>query len=110
MSFGSNCGPTLLGDAGIGNGHAVDEPRDLVPSPDVQLVVDHVGARNKLRHDIHAVAAKRPGSVLDLIARHETFGGDGFQVDRAFRRRSRERSPQQHQAAMPTPPRSSSPT
>src|SRR4029077_7467260 len=76
--------PDGAGDIGIRDRDAVNQPRDLMAAADVQLVVDHVGARYKLRHDVHAVAAKGTRGPFHLIARHEAFRGDGFQVDDAL--------------------------
>src|SRR5256885_1261442 len=41
-------------DVGIRHRYSVDEPRHLVSPPDVQLVVDDVGARNELGHHLDA--------------------------------------------------------
>ncbi len=55
--------PNIAGDIGVGNGNAVDQPTDLMPAANVQLVMRDVGARNIIRDHgqaVGAVGARRP--------------------------------------------------
>ena len=50
----------------------------------VQLIVDEVRARDELRNRIQAVRTKCSGCSFDLVARDQTFGGDGLRVECAL--------------------------
>src|SRR5262249_27606925 len=45
----------VRGNAGIGDGNAIEQPGDLVASSDVQLVVNHIGAGYEVGNHGHAV-------------------------------------------------------
>ncbi len=67
--MGLNCGPTVAGDVGVGDGHAVDGPRHLVAAAHVQLVVHHVRAGHEVGDHLEAGAGIDTGVFEDLLLR-----------------------------------------
>src|SRR6267154_5133699 len=47
----------VRGNGGVGNGDSVDKPRNLMAAANVQLIVNHVGARRVVRDEFEAVGA-----------------------------------------------------
>ena len=82
--FGIELRPDVGGDVGVGDRHAVDGPRDLVAAANVQLVVHHVRAGNKLGDDLEAVAGVHTGVAGDLLLADENVAARriGIQVFR----------------------------
>ena len=68
----------IAGDVGIGNGHAVDEPTNLVAAANVELIMSDVGARNKVKDHGQAIGARGPRRFLNLQAINEARGRNGF--------------------------------
>src|SRR5262245_25646342 len=61
------------GNVGVGHGDAVDHPGDLMTAADVELVVNHVGARGIGGDEVEAVGPSGAGRFGDSLAAH----GDG---------------------------------
>ena len=81
--------PEIAGDVGVGDGHAVNEPTDLVPATNVKLVVREVGAGDEVSDHGETVGTRSPGRFLDLQAIHEAGGRDGFSLRCVSRNRDR---------------------
>ena len=56
--LGIDLWPNVAGDIGIGDRHAIDGPRHLVPAAHVQLIVGDLGAGNVVGDHGQAVAAR----------------------------------------------------
>jgi len=69
-------------DICVGNGNAVEQPCDLVSTPDVKLVVDHVGAGNIIRDHGQTVGLVGAWSLGNLFAADYARGSGGFGIDR----------------------------
>src|SRR5438552_610757 len=59
--------PDVGGNAGVGDGNAVEQPGDLMPAANVDLVVDHVCAGNIVGDHGHAVGLRGSRSIRDLL-------------------------------------------
>jgi hypothetical protein len=61
-------------DAGIRHWNAVEQPRHLMSTANMKLVVDHVSARNIVGDHRHTVGLGCAGSFRDLLARNHAGG------------------------------------
>src|SRR5712692_4169064 len=81
--LGVDLGAEIASDVGVRDGHAVDEPTDLMTSAHVKLVMGEVGAGNVVGNHGEAVAAGRPGSLANFLAVNNVGGCDRFPLRRA---------------------------
>ncbi len=65
----------------IGHGNAVNQPRDLVSTAYMELVVDHVRARNIIGDHVQAVGLIGARSLRDLAPRHQGGGRRRLSID-----------------------------
>ena len=65
--LGVNLRSQIGGDVGVGDGDAVDQPLDLVASPNMQHVVTHIGSGHIVCDHLHAVGAVRSGRFPDVF-------------------------------------------
>src|SRR6202521_3799602 len=71
--------PHIAGNIRVRNGHAVNEPADLVPAADMKLIVREVGAGNVIRNHGQTVRAVGSRCVLNILAAQKSCGRDGIQ-------------------------------
>src|SRR5258708_5562771 len=69
------------GNAGVGDRHAVEQPRNLMTSANVELVVDNECAGHVIGNHRHAIGVGGARGVSDLAAANYAGGGGGLGVD-----------------------------
>src|SRR5262249_37626609 len=69
------------GDVSVGDRDAVDEPGNLMAAPDVELIVNHVGAGSVCGDEVEAVGAGCAWGFRDRLAAHADGSGRGCGVD-----------------------------
>ena len=79
--FGIELRSDIGGDVGVGNGDAIDGPSDLMSATDVKLIVDHVGAGNKLSDDFEAGAGVDAGIAIELCLIDEEVSARRVRVE-----------------------------
>src|SRR5262249_10048553 len=68
-------------DAGVGHGHAVDQPADLRAAANMESIGNHVGGRNKVRDHLQAVRAIRARRISNFRASDERLRCGAFRFD-----------------------------
>src|SRR5712664_374651 len=67
--FGVELRADVGSDVGVWNGHAVDQPGHLMTAANVQLVVNHIGARRVGGNEFKAVRSGSARRSLDILTR-----------------------------------------
>ena len=78
VELGANVGS----DAGVGHGHAVQQPGNLVAAADVQLIVNYVGAGRVVRDHSQAVALIGARRMVDSFAAYHVGAGRRLRIHR----------------------------
>src|SRR6266550_544269 len=78
---GIELGGDVGSDIGVGNGHAVEQPCDLVSATDVKLVVDHIRAGSVIGNHGQTVGLVGAWSLGNLLTADHAGGSRGFRIN-----------------------------